>query len=101
LYHDGHLTQSISSDQTVSGVAAMSMVFWAKTLDDAGKCSGGQIMRESGICAFFVMSDSPISSVEASNGTPITPITADAAEDALSSVRREKLICFSLESYCS
>jgi hypothetical protein len=29
-----------------------------------------------------------------------TPITADAA-DALSSVRREKLICFSLESYWS
>jgi hypothetical protein len=55
-------------------------------------------MRESGICAFFVMSDSPISSVEATNGTPITPITADAA-DALSSVCREKLICFSLESY--
>jgi hypothetical protein len=78
----------------------MWMVFWAKTLDDAGECSGGQIMRESGICPFFVMSDSPISSVEATNGTPITPITADAA-DALSSVRREKLICFSLESYCS
>jgi hypothetical protein len=100
LYHDGHLTQSISSDQTVSGAATMSMVFWAKTLDDAGECSGGQIMRESGICAFFVISDSPISQVEATNGTPLAPITADAA-DALSSVRREKLTYFSLESYCS
>jgi hypothetical protein len=35
--------------------------------------------------------------VEATNGTPMPPITAEAAE-ALSSVRREKLICFSIES---
>jgi hypothetical protein len=73
------------------------MVFWAKTLDDAGECSGGQIMLESGICAFFVMSDSPISQVEATDGTPMPPITADAA-DVSSSVRCEKLIRFSLES---
>jgi hypothetical protein len=36
LYQDGHCTQLISSDHTLSGVAAMSMLFCAKTIDDAG-----------------------------------------------------------------
>ena len=55
LYQDGHCTQSISSDQTLSGVAAMSMLFCAKTFDDAGAYCGGQTMRESGICTFLVI----------------------------------------------
>jgi hypothetical protein len=34
-------------------------VFWAKTIDDEGECPGGQVIRESGICACRVMVSSP------------------------------------------
>jgi hypothetical protein len=49
LYQEGQRTQSISGAQTCSGVAAISIVFWAKTIDDEGECPGGQVIRESGI----------------------------------------------------
>jgi len=53
LYHCGHATQSTSCDQTVSGEAAISTIFCAKTIADAGACSAGQVIRGSGICAGF------------------------------------------------
>src|ERR1700690_4445993 len=61
LYQDGHFTQSMRSDQAVFGVAAISMMFCAKTDDPAGAHPFGQIMRGSGICALSVMEASPIS----------------------------------------
>jgi hypothetical protein len=61
LYHDGHRTQSINSVQIVSGLAAISIVFCAKTFDVAGECCGGQRMRESGICTLCGIEESPIS----------------------------------------
>ena len=44
--------------QIVSGVAAMSILFCAKTIDDAGAYCGGQTMRESVVCTLFVMDNS-------------------------------------------
>ena len=41
-------------EQTVSGEAAISTIFCANTIADAGACSAGQVIRGSGVCAGFV-----------------------------------------------